>query len=42
MSRSLYEADTESLYRHHPGIPKWRLSHLADPEGNLVELVSRS
>src|SRR5262245_21493362 len=26
----------------YPGIPEWRLAYLADPEGNLVELVSRS
>ena len=26
----------------YPGVPKWRLAYLADPEGNLVELVSRS
>ena len=26
----------------YPEVPKWRLSYLADPEGNLVELVSRS
>src|SRR5262245_13869909 len=25
-----------------PGAPEWRLAYLADPEGNLVELVSRS
>jgi len=24
------------------GVPQWRLAYLADPEGNLVELVSRS
>jgi hypothetical protein len=22
------------------GVPKWRLAYLADPEGNLIELVS--
>ena len=26
----------------YPGVPEWRLSDLADPEGNLIELVSRS
>jgi len=25
----------------YPGVPQWRLAYLADPEGNLVELVSR-
>ena len=25
----------------YPGVPEWRLAYLADPEGNLVELVSR-
>ena len=25
----------------YPGVPKWRLAYLADPEGNLIELVSR-
>ena len=25
----------------YPGTPEWRLAYLADPEGNLVELVSR-
>lgn len=26
----------------YPGVPEWRLAYLADPEGNLIELVSRS
>ena len=26
----------------YPEAPEWRLAYLADPEGNLVELVSRS
>jgi glyoxylase I family protein len=25
----------------YPGVPEWRLAYLADPEGNLVELISR-
>jgi catechol 2,3-dioxygenase-like lactoylglutathione lyase family enzyme len=25
----------------YPGVPKWRLAYLADPEGNLIELLSR-
>ena len=25
----------------YPGIPDWRLAYLADPEGNLIELMSR-
>ena len=25
----------------YPGVPNWRLAYLADPEGNLIELVSR-
>jgi glyoxylase I family protein len=25
----------------YPGMPEWRLAYLADPEGNLVELISR-
>jgi len=25
----------------YPGVPEWRLAYLVDPEGNLVELVSR-
>ena len=25
----------------YPGVPEWRLAYLADPEGNLIELVSR-
>jgi hypothetical protein len=25
----------------YPGVPQWGLEYLADPEGNLVELVSR-
>lgn len=26
----------------YPGVPEWRLAYLADPEGNLVELLTRS
>jgi lactoylglutathione lyase len=25
----------------YPGVPTWRLAYLADPEGNLIELLSR-
>jgi catechol 2,3-dioxygenase-like lactoylglutathione lyase family enzyme len=25
----------------YPGVPKWRLAYLADPEGNLIELVGQ-
>jgi lactoylglutathione lyase len=25
----------------YPGVPEWRLAYLADPEGNLIELLSR-
>ncbi len=25
----------------YPGVPEWKLAYLADPEGNLIELLTR-